>query len=164
MADSGAVGFLTADPDEGCVCKSDRTDNFCGVAVGDPDAEMMCSDTTDATGRREVKCAPQCTEGYIIKDKNTCEMAEVEAESITLAGTGTPRDAFETRCTQKVFKLPGQRGCQCAASPPEGAQECRGAGENEYVVCRYRKGSGKVAACSKNCVQGTYPDEDNKCT
>ncbi|KAJ7027802.1 hypothetical protein C8F04DRAFT_1266588 [Mycena alexandri] len=161
-ADAGSVGFLTADPVEGCVCKPTRTENFCGVAVGDPDAEMSCTDTTHSNGTREVKCAVQCTApAFVANAENKCE--EAEAESSTIAGTGTPRDSFETRCTEKVFRLPGKAGCKCAASPPEGGQECRGAGDNEYVICRYRKGSGRPAACSKNCVQGTYPDENNQC-
>ncbi|KAJ7726742.1 hypothetical protein B0H16DRAFT_1894661 [Mycena metata] len=157
-ADAGSVGFLTADPVEGCVCKPTMTENFCGVAVGDPDAEMKCTDTTSSSGVREVKCAVQCTApAFVANAQNKCE--EAEAETSTLAGTNTPRDSFETPCTEKVYKLPGKAGCKCAASPPTGGQECRGAGENEYVICRYRKGSNRAAACSKNCVQGTYPDE-----
>ncbi|KAJ7715813.1 hypothetical protein B0H16DRAFT_1477118 [Mycena metata] len=157
-ADAGSVGFLTADPVEGCVCKPTMTENFCGVAVGDPDAEMKCTDTTSSSGVREIKCAVQCTApAFVANAQNKCE--EAESETSTLAGTNTPRDSFETPCTEKVYKLPGKAGCKCAASPPTGGQECRGAGENEYVICRYRKGSNRAAACSKNCVQGTYPDE-----
>ena len=31
-ADAGTVGFLTADPELGCVCKTEITENFCGGA------------------------------------------------------------------------------------------------------------------------------------
>ncbi|KAJ7185034.1 hypothetical protein C8R46DRAFT_1065762 [Mycena filopes] len=121
--------------------------------------KVGCKDVGTAS-----QCSVHCDSGYMPStDEKECVKGQVEAESVTLAGTATPRDSFETSCTQKVFKLPGQLGCQCAMATPDGGQECSGAGENEYVICRYKKGSGKVAVCSKNCVQGTYPDEENKC-
>ncbi|KAJ7110790.1 hypothetical protein C8R43DRAFT_1159892 [Mycena crocata] len=155
-SDAGGVGFLSADPILGCVCK-DTLDpaTFCGVAVGDPDAEMMCSDTTDLGGKREVKCAVQCTGSFTSKDKNTCEVVEVEGDSVTLAGTATPRESSETSCKDKVFSLPGKGGCKCAASPPAGATECT-AGTNEYAVCLYTKGSGEEADCGTSCVVGKF--------
>ncbi|KAJ7185032.1 hypothetical protein C8R46DRAFT_1300836 [Mycena filopes] len=123
-ADAGTVGFLTADPVLGCVCKPTQEANFCGVAIGDPDAEMTCTDTTSSSGVREVKCAVKCTAPqYVANTQNKCE--EAEAESSTLAGTATPRDSFETSCTDKIYKLPGKGGCKCAATPPVGGQECR---------------------------------------
>ncbi|KAJ7110792.1 hypothetical protein C8R43DRAFT_962145 [Mycena crocata] len=146
-ADAGSVGFLSADPVLGCVCK-DTLDpaTFCGVSTGDPDAEMMCSDTTDLSGKREVKCAVQCTGSFTPKDAHTCEVVVVEGDSVTLAGTTTPRESLETSCKDKVFSLPGKGGCKCAASPPAGATECV-AGTNEYPVCQYTKGSGDEAEC-----------------
>ncbi|KAJ7725730.1 hypothetical protein B0H16DRAFT_1736039 [Mycena metata] len=73
--DARDISYLSADPVRGCVCEKPLNDaTFCGYPVGDPEseAEMMCHDTTDATGNREVKCGVQCFNDYVAKDKNTC--------------------------------------------------------------------------------------------
>ncbi|KAJ7473350.1 hypothetical protein FB451DRAFT_1367341 [Mycena latifolia] len=141
-ADAGKVGFLSADPVKGCICETEKKDTFCGVSFGDEDAEMMCSDNTDATGKREVKCAVKCSDGFTAKDKNTCEKVEVEGDSVTMAGTAKPRDSEEVSCSDKVFRLPGKGGS--------------GVGPKEYAICQYEKGSGEEASCTTECIKGAY--------
>jgi hypothetical protein len=85
----------------------------------------MCSDTTDLQGKREVKCAVQCTGAFTAKDTNTCELVEVEGDTMTMAGSAKPRDSDEVSCTDKVFKLAGKGGCKCSSAAPTGATECR---------------------------------------
>ena len=85
---------------------------------------LQVTDTTDKTGKREVKCAVKCSDGFVATDKNTCEKVEVEGESVTLAGTAKPRDSDSVPCADKVWALPGKGGCKCAAEKPEGADEC----------------------------------------
>ncbi|KAJ7910424.1 hypothetical protein B0H13DRAFT_2329407 [Mycena leptocephala] len=155
-ADAGGVGFLSADPVKGCICETEIKDTFCGVAFGDDDAEMMCSDTTDLKGTREVKCAVKCSDGFTAKDKDTCEKVEVEGDSVTMAGTAKPRDSEEVACSEKVFRLPGQGGCKCAPALPTGATECPGVGPKEYAICQYEKGSGEEASCTTECIKGAY--------
>ncbi|KAJ7473327.1 hypothetical protein FB451DRAFT_1249008 [Mycena latifolia] len=155
-ADAGKVGFLSADPVKGCICETEKKDTFCGVSFGDEDAEMMCSDNTDTTGKREVKCAVKCSDGFTAKDKNTCEKVEVEGDSVTMAGTAKPRDSEEVSCSDKVFRLPGKGGCKCAPNAPTGATECPGVGPKEYAICQYEKGSGEEASCTTECIKGAY--------
>ncbi|KAJ7503459.1 hypothetical protein B0H11DRAFT_1906503 [Mycena galericulata] len=150
--DAGAIQYLSADTKGGCICKDTQDPTFCGVAFGDPDAEMMCSDTTDLRGNREVKCAVKCSDEFTPKDKNTCELREVEGNTVTMAGTASPR-AGEAACTSKVYSLPGKGGCQCDTSAPQGGTECV-AGRNAYPVCMYEQGSGEEAACGIACVPG----------
>ncbi|KAJ7505720.1 hypothetical protein B0H11DRAFT_2186428 [Mycena galericulata] len=151
-SDAGAVQYLSADPNGGCMCKTKQDSTFCGVAFGDPDAEMMCSDTTDLQGNREVKCAVRCSDEFIPKDKNTCEPREVEGDTVTMAGTASPNSG-EAACASKVFKLSGKGGCKCDTSAPQGGTECV-AGRNAYPVCMYEQGSGEEAACGIACVPG----------
>ncbi|KAJ7923093.1 hypothetical protein B0H13DRAFT_1865192 [Mycena leptocephala] len=155
-ADAGNPGFLAADPVRGCVCEETLTPNFCGVSIGDPDAEMMCSDTTDSSGHREVKCRVNCSEGFTATEQTTCEVVEVEGETVTMAGTTTPRDDFESRCTDKVIALPGKRGCLCATEVPAGAEECPGVGPKEYAICGYVRGENDPAFCATNCIRNTF--------
>ncbi|KAF8153566.1 hypothetical protein K438DRAFT_1987531 [Mycena galopus ATCC 62051] len=156
-AEAGQVGYLTADPVLGCVCKTEITENFCGFPAGDDeDAEQMCSDTTDSSGKREVKCNVKCSEGFVATDKNTCEKVEMEGETVTYAGTANPRDDSSEACTEKVWALPGKGGCKCAAEKPEGAEECEGVSSKEYAICGYEKGSGDPAYCATECVKGAF--------
>ncbi|KAJ7635549.1 hypothetical protein DFH06DRAFT_676141 [Mycena polygramma] len=71
-ADAENPEYLSAVPGEGCVCKSERSPYYCGVATGDDDAEQMCSDRTDNAGNRDIKCFVQCSAGLVAKDQNTC--------------------------------------------------------------------------------------------
>ncbi|KAF7375736.1 Alpha-L-rhamnosidase-like protein [Mycena sanguinolenta] len=80
-ADAEHPGFLTAHPDFGCICADAKTESFCGVSAGHPDAEMMCIDTTDSWGHSESKCQVQCPEGFTATDKKTCEMVKDKDET-----------------------------------------------------------------------------------
>ncbi|KAF8153568.1 hypothetical protein K438DRAFT_2026689 [Mycena galopus ATCC 62051] len=156
-AEAGKVGYLTADPVLGCVCKTEMTENFCGFPAGDDeDAEQMCSDTTDSSGKREVKCNVKCSDGFVATDKNTCEKVEVEGETVTYAGTAKPRDSESVPCLDKVWALPGKGGCKCTAETPEGAEECLGVSAKEYAICGYEKGAGEPAFCATECVKGAF--------
>ncbi|KAJ7908396.1 hypothetical protein B0H13DRAFT_1878750 [Mycena leptocephala] len=136
-ADAENPGFLTADPALGCICADARTENFCG-------------------GHREVKCQVNCSEGFTATDQTTCEVVEVEGETVTMAGTTTPRDDFESPCTGKVIALPGKRGCLCATEVPVGAEECTGVGPKEYAICGYVRGEADPAFCATNCIRNTF--------
>ncbi|KAJ7503456.1 hypothetical protein B0H11DRAFT_1985617 [Mycena galericulata] len=150
--DAGAIQYLSADPNGGCMCKDVQDSTFCGVAFGDLDAEMMCFDTTDLGGNREVKCAVKCSDKFTAKDKNTCEPSEVEGDTVTMAGTASPNSG-EAACASKVYSLSGKGGCKCDTSAPQGGTECI-AGRNAYPVCMYERGSGEEAACGIACVPG----------
>ncbi|KAJ7084606.1 hypothetical protein B0H15DRAFT_848317 [Mycena belliarum] len=156
---AGRVGFLSADPEKGCICETEKKPTFCGVGFGDDEAEMMCSDTTDNSGKRAVNCAIKCSDGYMAKDPNTSEKVEVEGESVTMAGASKPRDSDEVPCTEKVFGLQGKGGCKCASTAPAGATECppgMSPNNTEYAICQYEKGSGQEASCTTECIKGTY--------
>ncbi|KAJ7616755.1 hypothetical protein DFH06DRAFT_1306947 [Mycena polygramma] len=131
---AGSVQYLSADPNGGCMCK-DEDDGTCSVSANnkDDDAEMICSDTTDAGGNRDVTCAVKCTDEFFATDPKTCDPREVEGDSVTMAGTASPNGG-EVACTSKVYKLPGKGGCKCDASKPDGATECT-AGQNAYPIC-----------------------------
>ncbi|KAJ6450589.1 hypothetical protein C8R47DRAFT_1170952 [Mycena vitilis] len=152
-SDAGSVQYLSADPNAGCTCK-DSADGNCSDSASnsDPDAEMICSDTSDMGGNRHVACALKCTDAFIATDPKTCGPREAEGETVTLAGTATPNTG-EVACTNKVYKLSGKGGCKCDTSTPQGATECT-AGQNAYPVCAYEKGSGDEADCGIACVPG----------
>ncbi|KAJ7084604.1 hypothetical protein B0H15DRAFT_848291 [Mycena belliarum] len=160
---AGNVGFLSADPVKGCVCEPEKKSTFCGVTVGDDAAEMMCSDSTDGSGKREVKCAVKCSDGFTAKDQYTCERVEEEGDTVTMAGTSKPRDSEEVSCAEKLFKLSGKGGCKCATTVPAGATECpagKSPNNTEYAICQYFKGSGEEASCTTECIKGTYKRGD----
>ncbi|KAF7363203.1 Alpha-L-rhamnosidase [Mycena venus] len=92
-ADAENPGFLTADPVLGCICAHAKTDNFCGVSTGDPDAEMMCSDTTDSWGHRNVKCQVQCSQGFAAKDQKTCKVVGDDCERPSIQDAPAIADA-----------------------------------------------------------------------
>ncbi|KAJ7633380.1 hypothetical protein DFH06DRAFT_1222699 [Mycena polygramma] len=152
-SNAGAVQYLSADPNGGCMCK-DEDDGTCSVSASnsDPDAEMICSDTTDMGGNRDVTCAVKCTDTFVATDKKTCGPREVEGDTVTMAGTASPNGG-EVSCTSKVYKLPGKGGCKCDTAKPDGATECT-AGQNAYPICAYEKGSGDEADCGIACVPG----------
>ncbi|KAJ6451668.1 hypothetical protein C8R47DRAFT_300553 [Mycena vitilis] len=153
-SDAGSIQYLSADPNGGCICK-DEDDGTCSVSASnrDPDAEMICSDTTDMGGNRDVSCAVRCTDTFVATDPTTCGPREVEGDSVTMAGTATPNSASEVACTNRVYKLPGIGGCKCDTTTPTGATECT-AGQNAYPICAYERGSGEEADCGFACVPG----------
>ncbi|KAJ7663658.1 hypothetical protein B0H17DRAFT_1184831 [Mycena rosella] len=121
-------------------------------ASTDPNSKMMCSDTTDSTGSREVKCAVKCPPGFVLK--NGLCIIPTDGPSVTIAGTRIPRDDDLMPCGGKIFRLPGKGGCVCAATTPPGAEKCPGVGPKEYAICKYDKDSGNEAMCTTECIKG----------
>ncbi|KAJ6587633.1 hypothetical protein DFH09DRAFT_1074848 [Mycena vulgaris] len=111
----------------------------------------------------------QCTEGYVLTNGKCIE--ETEGETVTIAGTPTPRDGdwsrVRTRCSGcrvraganalprhlwvrwnavSIFRLSSWLDARLA-----------GVGPKKYAICEYKKGSGNPASCTTECTKGQVP-------